>query len=663
VPVGSCPTGGKHTPIGWIFALPNDHQGASAANGQGGWRFCGGCQGLFFDGYASKGVCPGSNGGGIRLQPVMDGTAFYPFTATDPVGETLSLEVVGGAFSQNDQVYVLANMSDPRYSQQIRPGDPAYGCYLASSGSPDAPQPFVTQYQFSPRIGTCAHADTGTLISHEPRGLMFVLATDPAHGEWRMCQQCAGMFHQGGDNGHCFGAGGGPHVPIGDLFTLPVGTTDDEQDQSAWRRCARCQTAYWDGDFGNKGECPAGGQHQPTDPMLTLPHRGFREDGALRQPPTDSLIRRWRFCVKCAGMFWEGVFRGANGVCPAGGAHDPWGFDFLLAYNLPGTNQRQADWRLCHKCNGLFWTNAAGACPSGGAHTVGQPDPYGPTADFNFSLTHDVPADQTHQDNWRFCGKCAGMFWAGTAGVCPKDRAPHQAGAGPSAPGFDFVLPHDPGADPAHQENWRFCRHCYALVYAGQLDWFSGAAPYVVNTNEHPGLPPSPSGRGLVLIGLGYNPPAGLRLAWLPLPEQGPPRLQDTLYWHGSGAWSPHADDTVNLVDLTTYTSVSLTWLKDPGVWVLLYSLASSDTQAKRLLPVNARFAATPWDLATAPAVTIFDPTTVTYLNSASWPYGANLIERYTRWHPDTSELDLAYLLSLASPYEIQLMRTTVRMS
>ena len=44
------------------------------------------------------------------------------------------------------------------------------------------------------------------------------------------------------------------------------------------------------------------------------------------------------------------------------------------------------------------------------------------------------------------------------------------------------------------------------------------------------------------------------------------------------------------------------------------------------------------------------------------WAYGLYLIKRYTRWHPDTHQLDLVYLLSLSSPYQVQLMQTTVQL-
>lgn len=130
-PVGMCPAGGQHSPIGWIFVLPNNMQGATASTGQDKWRFCHYCSALFFDGYAAKGVCPGAPGGGLRLNPVLQSGSsnFYGFNGSAPVGYTLPLERPGGAFVCDDQVYVFANISSWHYSRQYRDGNPQVGTY------------------------------------------------------------------------------------------------------------------------------------------------------------------------------------------------------------------------------------------------------------------------------------------------------------------------------------------------------------------------------------------------------------------------------------------------------------------------------------------------------------------------------------------------------
>jgi hypothetical protein len=64
-----CPAGDAHVPIGWIFVLPNDQQGATDATGQQDWRPCDKCSGLFWAPGAdpSRTVCPA--GGQHRVPP------------------------------------------------------------------------------------------------------------------------------------------------------------------------------------------------------------------------------------------------------------------------------------------------------------------------------------------------------------------------------------------------------------------------------------------------------------------------------------------------------------------------------------------------------------------------------------------------------------------
>jgi hypothetical protein len=43
-------------------------------------------------------------------------------------------------------------------------------------------------------------------------------------------------------------------------------------------------------------------------------------------------------------------------------------------------------------------------------------------------------------------------------------------------------------------------------------------------------------------------------------------------------------------------------------------------------------------------------------------PYGAFILSRFTKWEPSTQELTLAYLVSAFNPYQVQVMRTRLRM-
>ena len=100
-----------HFAIGWNFHLPFV-PGVYTPTGrpeQPDWRFCGKCGGLFWYGGPHTGICIGAPGGGLRLNAVLaDNGLFAPFTGTDPVGMTLSLETPNGAFSYANKVWVFA---------------------------------------------------------------------------------------------------------------------------------------------------------------------------------------------------------------------------------------------------------------------------------------------------------------------------------------------------------------------------------------------------------------------------------------------------------------------------------------------------------------------------------------------------------------------------
>jgi hypothetical protein len=90
----------------------------------------------------------------------------------------------------------------------------------------------------------------------------------------------------------------------------------------------------------------------------------------------------------------------------------------------------QDNWRWCNKCQGLFWAGnpTSGACPTGGGHNH--------QGSFNYNL--DDGAGGPLQDNWRWCNKCQGLFWAGnpTSGACPTGGGHNHQGSG------DYSLSH-----------------------------------------------------------------------------------------------------------------------------------------------------------------------------------------------------------------------------
>jgi hypothetical protein len=124
----------------------------------------------------------------------------------------------------------------------------------------------------------------------------------------------------------------------------------------------------------------------------------------------------WRWCHKCQGLFFSGG-QASKGTCPSGGQHEKTGSgNYTLAHNSPEF-VGQADWRWCHKCQGLFFAGgqtAKGTCPSGGQHEK--------TVSGNYVLAHDSAAFASQQSDWRWCHKCYGLFFSGgqnSIGTCP----------------------------------------------------------------------------------------------------------------------------------------------------------------------------------------------------------------------------------------------------
>jgi hypothetical protein len=217
-------------------------------------------------------------------------------------------------------------------------------------------------------------------------------------------------------------------------------------------------------------------------------------------------------------------------MCPRdSGNHEAMGFDFVLPHDIPANAQSQGDWRFCVNYHGLFWDGDPafkGVCShNGGDHShcnVG----------YHFVPRRDVSGDALNQADWRFCLKCAGLFFAGgDHGICKKDGRPHDHGN----VGFNFVLAHNPGEDRNNDSGWRFCRKCHGMVRANQNEHFSGVAAFKVDNARHGLL--ERTGSGLVMISKsfwkGNEGRPGFRLAWMPVRPFEEPKFQETLYYMG----------------------------------------------------------------------------------------------------------------------------------
>ena len=91
-----------------------------------------------------------------------------------------------------------------------------------------------------------------------------------------------------------------------------------------------------------------------------------------------TLQSEWRWCSKCAGLFFNG--NETKGVCPEGKEHDA-GISgkYVLRVAVDAneaTDTVQGSWRRCKKCEGLFYAGSSFEthCPAGKAHEADKPE-------------------------------------------------------------------------------------------------------------------------------------------------------------------------------------------------------------------------------------------------------------------------------------------------
>ncbi|MDR7476070.1 MAG: hypothetical protein QN175_13845 [Armatimonadota bacterium] len=272
--------------------------------------------------------------------------------------------------------------------------------------------------------------------------------------------------------------------------------------QLHWRWCKKCQGLFFAGNVLPTA-CPAGGGHDG----------GGSSVYALAWAPGGSGQTEWRWCQKCQGLFFAG--NALRTVCPAGGAHDGSRSSNYSAY-FRATSPGQAGWRWCSKCHGMFYagSSAPTACPAGGGHDgsassdyrlmqshwavfhegaphfiwgggrlwqAGESTPslrWLDGADTGIALrvrpfgagASDIIVDWapggaelgSGQPNWRWCSKCQGLFFAGSAtlGRCPAGGSHDGATSG------NYSLTQNAPAAPG-QSSWRWCQKCEGLFFGG----------------------------------------------------------------------------------------------------------------------------------------------------------------------------------------------------
>ena len=455
------------------------------------------------------------------------------------------------------------------------------------------------------------------------------------------------------------------HEAAGFNFVLPHDDTPVD-GQRSWRFCVKCHAIYFDG-YPVKGVCSQGGTHafHPQSYEFALPHDNTPVDGQ----------RSWRFCVKCFELFFDGY--DDKGVCPHGGPHrtHPDSYQFVLPHDATPV-EGQREWRFCRRCYALFYDGYPdkGVCSAGGVAFTLTPVMNGPHfAPFKVSgpigelLTNETPTGA-----FSYGGRVWVFIWVGHQ----RDQA-HPAGS-------YLVSKGDPHLPGPFREEFLFS----PLRFDSKSFW--QVAPVVVSNAEHPGLPRS-TGDGLIVFGHGADAVLGtdaVHLAWMPLREgvRSGPVFEGVQYFTDdpdpARRWSPNQDDAVALFRRPRYTSVSAAWLEGPRRWVVLYSKANEAEAPTGA--VVAHFGPTPWDW--SDEVELFnpcvegaftkymhwpwrddirkhDPPGLSHLEDhPGWAYGAFLMQPFTQWNNSTRELNLYYLLSLSSPYQVQVMFSRVRL-
>lgn len=83
----------------------------------------------------------------------------------------------------------------------------------------------------------------------------------------------------------------------------------------------------------------------------------------------------------------------------------------------------QNNWRWCHKCQGLFFAGGPtyGVCAAGGTHDL--------AGSSNYNLDDNIGSSL--QENWRWCNQCQGLFFAGnpTSGACSAGGGHNYSGS------------------------------------------------------------------------------------------------------------------------------------------------------------------------------------------------------------------------------------------
>lgn len=137
------------------------------------------------------------------------------------------------------------------------------------------------------------------------------------HG-WKMCYNCRALFFGGPNDNVC--PKGGTHFALSKSdYILAQG---GGRGESGWRYCNPCRQLVYTFDSSTPGTCPSGGIHTPS---ATWNYRLAVDNG-----PNVIGQSNWHRCKNCQSVYFRGA--GDDGICAAGGKHDP---DLGTKYKIP----------------------------------------------------------------------------------------------------------------------------------------------------------------------------------------------------------------------------------------------------------------------------------------------------------------------------------------
>lgn len=392
---------------------------------------------------------------------------------------------------------------------------------LAYGGNPAGPCPAGTTHDFS--------------TSSDYR-LAINMPTFPGQNNWRWCKKCGGLAYAGNGPGPCPAGKAHDHSESAD-YRLAFGKVGFP-GQNNWKWCNKCQGLAFAGDPKGLGSCPAGDNHTHVgsgDYTLVTPALSYenhldtafgahemghcfgmqhahcagkapKAEGGDYCDPWDLMgdNRTFNNSASRFGRSGSGLNAGnlsrlgwipEDRIYTASGSRSRGETITLAALSQPEAKgylmariispdriftveyrQRtrwdrglmgdavvvhelrtpytlgQNNWKWCGKCLGLAYAGfGAGPCPAGEVHDHSGSSDYG--------LVHDT-SDFKGQNNWRWCNKCQGLAFAGAGeGNCPA------GGVHDLSRSYDYLLLTDssfPG-----QNNWRWCKKCKGLAFAG----------------------------------------------------------------------------------------------------------------------------------------------------------------------------------------------------